>query len=153
MMSRNANAYGAMDSPSMLTARLIRSAMPFGLRAASVATMIASTTETTSAYSSSPRVVGTWRASSWLTLWPSMDVPRFPCSTLTSQFQYRCEERLVQAECVVERGHRARARMEPEYRLGGVVGQRAHDRERQEGDADEHRDGGEQPPSHHAQGR
>ena len=88
-MSRNANAYGAVDSPSMLTARLIRSAMPFGLRAASVATMIASTTETTSAYSSSPRVVGTWMASSWLTLWPWMDVPRFPCSTLTSQCQYR----------------------------------------------------------------
>ena len=49
MMSRNANAYGAIDSPSMLTVRLIRSAMPLGLRAASTATTIDSASETASA--------------------------------------------------------------------------------------------------------
>ena len=91
-MSRNANAYGAVDSPSMLTAAMIRSAMPFGRRAASAATTTDSATETTSAYSSSSMVIGTWIASSWLTLAPWSVVPKFPCSTLTSQCQYRCQK-------------------------------------------------------------
>ena len=73
----------------MLTARLSLSMMPFGLRAASTATMIASTSEATSAYASSIKVAGRWVPSSWLTLDPVTVVPRFPCSAFSSQCQYR----------------------------------------------------------------
>ena len=91
MMSRNANTYGAIDSPSMLTARLSRSMMPFGQRAASVATMIDSTTDDHQRVQQQPEG-GRHVDGKFVVNARALDgVPRFPCSTLTSQCQYRCQ--------------------------------------------------------------
>jgi len=87
-----------------------------------------------------------------LTLWWLVSaVPRLPCSSAQSQTQYRSQNGLSRPS-EWSRAATCWIGVDPENQLGRIAREYVHHAKGQEGDAQQHRDGGDKPPPRHPQG-